>query len=69
MAGISFGGVGSGLDIAGIVNQLVAAERSGGDARIARTLSQSNAQISALGNFALRPIPCSDRSPSWAKPD
>lgn len=51
MAGISFGGVGSGLDIAGIVNQLVAAERSGGDARIARTLSQSNAQISALGNF------------------
>lgn len=51
MAGLSFGGVGSGLDIAGIVNQLVAAERSGTDARINRTLSQSNAQISALGNF------------------
>ena len=51
MAGISFGGVGSGLDIAGIVNQLVAAERSGADARINRTLAQSNAQISALGNF------------------
>lgn len=47
MAGISFGGVGSGLDIAGIVNQLVAAERSGADARINRTLAQSNAQISA----------------------
>ncbi len=51
MSGLSFGGVGSGLDIAGIVNQLVAAERSGTDARINRALSQSNAQISALGNF------------------
>ena len=51
MSDLSFGGVGSGLDIAGIVNQLVSAERSGTDARINRTLSQSNAQISALGNF------------------
>lgn len=51
MAGISFGGVGSGLDIAGIVNQLVAAERSAPAQRINRVLARSNAQLSALGTF------------------
>lgn len=51
MPSFSIGGIGSGLDIAGIVNQLVAAERAGADNRIARTTSSTNAQLSALGSF------------------
>ena len=47
--GISSAGIGSGLDVASIVNQLVAAERSPTAARIDRTERQVNGQISALG--------------------
>ena len=47
--GISSAGIGSGLDVASIVNQLVAAERAPTAARIDRTERQVNGQISALG--------------------
>lgn len=49
--GISSAGIGSGLDVASIVSQLVRAERSPADARIDRTERQVNAQISALGTL------------------
>lgn len=49
--GISSAGIGSGLDVASIVNQLVAAERSPTAARIDRTERQVNGQISALGSL------------------
>ena len=45
--GISSAGIGSGLDVASIVNQLVAAERAPTEARIDRTERQVNGQISA----------------------
>ncbi|MGH8084400.1 MAG: flagellar filament capping protein FliD [Lysobacter sp.] len=47
--GISSAGIGSGLDVASIVNQLVAAERAPTEARIDRTERQVNGQVSALG--------------------
>ncbi|GAB2614306.1 flagellar filament capping protein FliD [Novilysobacter erysipheiresistens] len=47
--GISSAGIGSGLDVASIVNQLVAAERAPTEARIDRTERRVNGQISALG--------------------
>lgn len=49
--GMSSAGIGSGLDVASIVNQLVAAERSPTAARIDRTERQVNGQISALGSL------------------
>jgi len=49
--GISSAGIGSGLDVASIVNQLVAAERAPTEARIDRTERQVNGQISALGTL------------------
>ncbi len=48
---ISSPGIGSGLDVGSIVNQLVAAERSPTAARIDRTERQVNGQISALGTL------------------
>ncbi|MEQ8799391.1 MAG: flagellar filament capping protein FliD [Salinisphaeraceae bacterium] len=51
MAGISSMGIGSGLDINGIVQQLVAAERSPVEQRLTRQKSDIDAQISALGTF------------------
>lgn len=51
MASISSAGIGSGLDVAGLVSQLVAAERQPADTRLATAESKANAQISALGTF------------------
>ena len=49
MTGIQASGVGSGLDIATLISQLVAAERAPLDARISRRQSTVTTQISALG--------------------
>jgi flagellar hook-associated protein 2 len=51
MAGIQAAGVGSGLDIAGLVSQLVAAERQPLDARLDRRASAVNVELSALGSL------------------
>src|SRR5512133_1561264 len=48
MAGIQASGVGSGLDIASLVSQLVAAERAPLDARIARRETAATVEISGL---------------------
>ena len=49
MAGI--GSVGSGLDVASIVAQLVSSDRAAPDARFDRTERQINAQVSAIGTL------------------
>ncbi|MFZ5757650.1 MAG: flagellar filament capping protein FliD [Pseudomonadota bacterium] len=49
MAGITVSGIGSGLDIAGIVEKLVAAERAPEAARIQRSQSDTRLKLSALG--------------------
>lgn len=49
MATISASGIGSGLDINGIVTQLVAAERAPTDSRLSQSTARIQAQISALG--------------------
>jgi flagellar hook-associated protein 2 len=49
MASISSAGIGSGLDVNGLVSQLVAAERAPTDQRFARVESTTKAQISAFG--------------------
>ena len=46
---ISAAGLGSGLDIEGLVNQLVAAERQPLENRVLRTENQITSDISALG--------------------
>ena len=51
MASISSAGIGSGLDVASIVSQLVAAERGPADQRISIATTRANTSISALGNF------------------
>eukprot|EP00611_Tribonema_gayanum_P021034 TRINITY_DN395_c0_g1_i1.p1 TRINITY_DN395_c0_g1~~TRINITY_DN395_c0_g1_i1.p1 ORF type:complete len:443 (-),score=148.67 TRINITY_DN395_c0_g1_i1:1008-2336(-) len=51
MAAISSAGIGSGLDVASIVSQLVAAERGPADQRISIANTRANTSISALGNF------------------
>jgi flagellar hook-associated protein 2 len=51
MASITSPGIGSGLDIAGIVQQLVAAERAPAESRIARQEAQAQAELSALGTL------------------
>lgn len=49
MASISSAGIGSGLDVNGLVTQLVAAERAPTDQRFAKIESTTKAQISAFG--------------------
>jgi len=44
-------GLGSGLDISGLVNQLVAAERAGSDLQLSRQQSRYTAKFSALGSL------------------
>ena len=51
MPSISSPGIGSGLDVNSLVSQLVAAERAGGDARLARAESDAKADISAFGGI------------------
>jgi flagellar hook-associated protein 2 len=51
MTGIKAAGSGSGLDIASLVSQLVAAERQPLDARISRSRFAASAEISALGSL------------------
>jgi flagellar hook-associated protein 2 len=51
MSGIGSGGIGSGLDVASIVQQLVASDRAPSDARFDRTARQLQAQISAIGTL------------------
>lgn len=51
MAAITSAGVGSGLDVASIVSQLVAAERAGPDQRISIATTRAKTTISAIGNF------------------
>lgn len=49
MASISSPGIGSGLDVNTLVNQLVAAERAPGDARFNKVESETRAELSAFG--------------------
>ncbi len=51
MASVTSAGLGSGLDVASIVSQLVAAERAPADQRLASAKSQAKMQISALAAF------------------
>jgi flagellar hook-associated protein 2 len=51
MATISSLGVGSGLDVASLVSQLVAAERAPAQSRISTAQSRANLQLSAIGTF------------------
>src|SRR5690606_1927202 len=51
MAGIQAAGVGSGLDIASLVSQLVAAERQPLDARLDRRATANTVELSALGSL------------------
>lgn len=51
MASITSSGIGSGLDVASLVAQLVAAERAAPDSRIARAESKAQTTLSALGGF------------------
>jgi len=51
MAGLSSPGLGSGLDINGLVTQLVAAEKQAPQAQITRAQSSTVTTISALGNL------------------
>jgi flagellar hook-associated protein 2 len=51
VAGISFSGVGSGLDLASLLNQLIAAERSAPAARFDRAQGRAQTQLSALGTL------------------
>lgn len=51
MASITSSGIGSGLDVATLVAQLVAAERSPAQARITQAQTKINVQLSALGTF------------------
>lgn len=51
MAGISVPGVGSGLDINGLVTQLVAVERAPAQTQIDTQRSRAQSKISALGNL------------------
>ncbi|MES2626582.1 MAG: flagellar filament capping protein FliD [Pseudomonadota bacterium] len=44
-------GVGSGLDVSGLVKQLVEAERAGSDLQLTRESSKLNAKLSALGTL------------------
>lgn len=48
---ISSSGIGSGLDVNSIVQQLVAAERSSADTRLKASQSKAQVQLSALGTF------------------
>lgn len=49
---LGYGGIGSGLDITGMVTQLVAAERAPADARLNRIASGANFKLSALGKVS-----------------
>ena len=51
MAGLQASGIGSGLDINGLVSQLVAAERGPFEQRIRRSETKVNTQISAFGQL------------------
>lgn len=51
MAAITSAGLGSGLDVQGLVSQLVAAERAAPDSRIAKAQSKAQTSLSALGAF------------------
>lgn len=51
MTTINFSGIGTGMDIHGLVDQLVAAERAPMENRINRKAAQVNAQLSALGQL------------------
>lgn len=51
MAGIQANGVGSGLDINGLVSQLVAAERAPLQQRIVRQETAATTKLSALGSL------------------
>lgn len=51
MASITSLGIGSGLDLAGLVQQLVTAERAPAESRIARQEARTQAQLSAFGTL------------------
>lgn len=51
MASITSAGIGSGLDVASLVSQLVAAERAAPDSRIANAESKAQTTLSAIGAF------------------
>ena len=51
MAAITSAGLGSGLDVASLVSQLVASERAAPDARIAKAQNKAQTSLSALGGF------------------
>jgi len=49
---LGYGGVGSGLDITGMVTQLVAAERAPADTRLNRVETQAKFKLSAIGTVS-----------------
>jgi len=51
MAGLSSPGLGSGLDINGLVTQLVAAEKAPAQAQITRSQTATVTSLSALGQL------------------
>ncbi|MGB1557548.1 MAG: flagellar cap protein FliD N-terminal domain-containing protein [Oceanococcaceae bacterium] len=51
MPSITSSGIGSGLDVAGLVNQLVSAERAPVAQRLSRLESQTRVEISAYGQL------------------
>jgi len=51
MAGISAGGIGSGLDVTGLVRQLVDAERAPALSRLQKQEAKADLRISAFGNL------------------
>lgn len=51
MATLTSGGIGSGLDVAGLVNQLIAAERTPAEKRLAGKEADLKAQLSAFGQI------------------
>ncbi|MBA4152425.1 MAG: hypothetical protein C0509_07680, partial [Acinetobacter sp.] len=51
MAGISAGGIGSGLDVTGLVRQLVDAERVPALNRLQRQENRADSRISAFGSL------------------
>jgi flagellar hook-associated protein 2 len=51
MASITSAGIGSGLDVSGLVSQLVASERAATDTRLQAAQTKAQSQISALGTF------------------
>ena len=69
MAAITSQGIGSGLDIGGLVSQLVAAERQPAELRIARQEARAQAKLSAYGSLKSALSAFNDQLEKLKKPD